>query len=123
MKDPLTFILPKVKTKIIKSSPVSNWPSSEAFLEESEDTLKLQLVFFFSFGCASWHVEVPRPGTYLAPQKPPEPLQWQCWIINPLDHKGTPSFNFFSFTPVSSIAKLGRQEIDFDKGVAIIHYG
>ena len=47
-------------------------------------------VSFFSFFCGGgvgghpWHVEVPRPGTDPAPQ------QWQCWILNSLNHLGTP---------------------------------
>ena len=38
------------------------------------------------------HVEFPRPGIKPALQQRPEPLQWQCWIPNPLHCKRTPSF-------------------------------
>ena len=37
-----------------------------------------------------WHVEVPEPGIEPVPQQRPEPLQQQCWILNPLHHKGNP---------------------------------
>ena len=32
----------------------------------------------------------PRPGIKPVPQLQPKPLQWQCWILNSLDPKGTP---------------------------------
>ena len=32
----------------------------------------------------------PRIKPTPTPQQPPKPLQWQCWIINLLCHKGTP---------------------------------
>ena len=35
------------------------------------------------------HVEIARPGIEHTPQQWPKPLQWQCWILNPLCHKGT----------------------------------
>ena len=38
----------------------------------------------------SWHVEVAGAGTEPVPQQQPEPLQWECQILNPLHHKGTP---------------------------------
>ena len=49
-------------------------------------------VFCFDLGfwLCPWHVEVPGPGIKPAPELWPEPLQWQCWILNPLSHKGTP---------------------------------
>ena len=38
------------------------------------------------------HMEVPAPGTESAPQQQPKPLQWQYWILNPINHKGSISF-------------------------------
>ena len=35
------------------------------------------------------HVEVPWLGTEPEPKQLPELLQWQCWILNLLHHKGT----------------------------------
>ena len=37
-----------------------------------------------------WHAEVPGPGIKLVPQQWPKLLQWQCQVLNPLHHKGTP---------------------------------
>ena len=37
-----------------------------------------------------WRAEVPRPGIKPTPQQQLELLQWQCQILNPLCHKGTP---------------------------------
>ena len=56
-------------------------------------SLSLSLFFFFfpmPVVCgSSW-------ATYQTePQQWPGPLQWQCQIINPLHHKGTPSFWFW----------------------------
>ena len=45
---------------------------------------------FFPPGLHPWHVEVPRPGTEPVPQRQPELLQGQCWILNQLCHKTTP---------------------------------
>ena len=41
------------------------------------------------FGPCPVHVEVPGSGIKPASQQWPEPLQWQCRILNPLYHKGT----------------------------------
>ena len=41
------------------------------------------------------HVEVLGPGFKLTPQQRPKPLQWQCWILNSLHHKGTPKIYYF----------------------------
>ena len=49
----------------------------------------------FFFWPHSQHVDVPRPGTEPMPKQQPEPLQWQCWILNPLCHKGIPTEEFF----------------------------
>ena len=47
--------------------------------------------FFFFWPCLQHqHGEVPGPGIKLAPQRRPEPQQWQCQILNPLSHQGTP---------------------------------
>ena len=45
-------------------------------------------VLVFVFSPPLKHAEVPRPGIE------PEPQQWQCWILNPLSHQGTPSLSF-----------------------------
>ena len=51
--------------------------------------LSNQLFSFKSFfWWCQWHVEVPGPGIK------PEPLHTQRQILNPLCHKGTPSFLF-----------------------------
>ena len=47
---------------------------------------RIRIVFFFPY---PQHAEVPRPGIKPMPQQWPKPLQWQCWILNPLYHKGT----------------------------------
>ena len=35
-------------------------------------------------------MEVSGLGIESSPQQRPEPLQWQCWVLNLLCHKGTP---------------------------------
>ena len=35
------------------------------------------------------------PGTELVPQQWPKPRQWQCQILNPLSHQGTPHVAIF----------------------------
>ena len=64
--------------------------------------LKLVLQFyrhsselFFSFFDHAQHVEVLGPGIELELQQQPEPLQQQCWILNPMHHKGTPELFIF----------------------------
>ena len=53
-----------------------------------KEWLKGQLYLFtylFILLWLSWqHVQAPRPGIEPASQQWPEPLQWQCWILNPL---------------------------------------
>ena len=39
-----------------------------------------------------WHAEVPRSEIKPAPPQWPEPQQWQYWILNPLSHKGIPTW-------------------------------
>ena len=46
--------------------------------------------FYLFVWLHSQHVEVPVPEIEPAPWQWPEPLQWQCWILNPLHHQGTP---------------------------------
>ena len=46
------------------------------------------LSFFFFFWPHPQHAEGPGPGTE------PLPQQWQCWILKPLGHEGTPSYSF-----------------------------
>ena len=40
--------------------------------------------------CCPWHVQVPRPGNEPVPQQRPTPQQWQCQILNPLNHQKLP---------------------------------
>ena len=47
------------------------------------------LGFFFFWTCLQ-HAEVPGPRIKPAPQQQPEPLKWQCWLLNQLHHKRTP---------------------------------
>ena len=58
------------------------------------------------------HVEVPEPGIKPTPQQWPEPLQWQCHILNPLSHQGTPWFLFcfvlFTAAPAAYWSSRGR---------------
>ena len=42
------------------------------------------------------HVEFPEPGIKPVPQRP-EPLQWQCQILNLLSHRRTPILKGFFF--------------------------
>ena len=45
-------------------------------------------VCFFVRACGMW--KFLGQGIKPAPQQQPKPLQWQCWILNPLCHKRTP---------------------------------
>ena len=56
------------------------------FLKEGH----LSLSFFFRGGEVPWYMEVPGSGIKPIPQWQPEPQQWQCRILNPLSHWGTP---------------------------------
>ena len=67
--------------------------------------------FYFYFWPCLWHVEVPRPGTKPAPQQQPKQCQsqhWQCQILNPLHHKGTPPMShfFFCFTVFGDLSTI-----------------
>ena len=54
--------------------------------------------FFFFFWQHLWHMEFPRPGIKPALQQWPDPLQWQCQILNLLHHKRTSStYRFYLF--------------------------
>lgn len=39
--------------------------------------------------------EFPRSGMELVPQQSSEPLELQCWILNPLSYQGTPILFLF----------------------------
>ena len=47
------------------------------------------LEFFFLAILMAWHEKVLGPSFKPMPQLWPEPLQWQCQILNPLSHMGT----------------------------------
>ena len=47
-------------------------------------------VFVCLFRLHPQQVEIPMPGIKPDPQQGPKPLQWQCWILNPLHHKRSP---------------------------------
>ena len=51
--------------------------------------------FYFYFWPCLWHVKVPWPGVKPVPQQWPEPLPWQCQILNLVSHQGTPRMWFF----------------------------
>ena len=73
-------------------------------------------LFIYLF-ISSWlhprHVEVPRPGIEPAPQQRPEPLRWQCWIVNPLCHKGTPILWLFFMVSLEAWKLLRFDELQF----------
>ena len=62
-------------------------------------TLRIFLLFFFFFffffWLHPWHVEVPQPRTEPVSQQQPKLQQWQCQILNPLHHQGTPTLWIF----------------------------
>ena len=59
--------------------------ASRIFLSPFVFRILPQYVYIFDFFPPYlWHREVPGPGIE------PEPQQWQCWILNLLDHQGTP---------------------------------
>lgn len=45
-------------------------------------------VFVFSVWLQLWHADIPGPGFE------PLPQPWQCQILHPLGHQGTPTFLF-----------------------------
>ena len=55
-----------------------------------EMSVWLLALFFFFLGCTLSMWKSPWPGTEPAPKQRPEPLQWQCQILNSLHHRGTP---------------------------------
>ena len=75
---------------------------------------------FFSLWPHLWHVEVPGPGTEPAPQRRPEPQQWQHQILNLLHHQGIPvnhlepiecnCFFFVSLPPVKETEGGSRDD-------------
>ena len=61
----------------------------DAGMERGKGKRALVEKIFFFWLC-SWHMEVSGPRLKPSPQQQPEPLQWQCQILNLLHHKGTP---------------------------------
>ena len=55
--------------------------------------------FCFVFLTHPPHVEVPWPVVEPEPQQWPETQQWQCWILSPLSHEGTPDWCFSTMPP------------------------
>ena len=53
--------------------------------------------FFFFFLAVSMAWGSSQPGNKPVPQQQPELLQWQCWILNLLRHKGTPYIYFLIY--------------------------
>ena len=83
------------------------WKAKEfkAFLDRIETWWLLmgllnKLMYFFLFPFFFWlclqHAAVLGPGTESTPKQGPEPQQWQCQILNPLHHPGTPQVFYFS---------------------------
>ena len=70
----------------------------------------LVIFFFFPFWPPLWHVEVPRPGIKPMPSQWPKLQQWQCQILNPLGHQGTPFINLFLITPNKLEVPLGQNQ-------------
>ena len=69
----------------VKSSPRKTWAfSQEKWLFHSA------IPFIYLLLATPTHVSVPGPGIKPAPQQEPEPLQWQCQILNLLHHKKSP---------------------------------
>ena len=65
------------------------------------------------------HVEVSKPGNQNMPQQQPRPLQWQCWILNPLHHKGSPDFCVFD----AAVNEIVFLFFFFSFLVTLRHYG
>ena len=81
-------------TSLLKEGLTSKWHiplSWIAPLWKHLQSLHIQMHTFWCFVKLPYsrHVKVPGPGIKPTPQHWPEPLQWQCWIPNPLSHKGT----------------------------------
>ena len=51
------------------------------------------------FWLSLWHAEIPRLGIELEPQ-------WQCQILNPLHHQGTPQCLFFFFKLIYNVPSV-----------------
>ena len=58
--------------------------------QNQQDILKIASSSFFFFQHPQ-HAEVLRPGIESMPQQWLQPMQWQCLILNPLSHTGTPT--------------------------------
>ena len=63
--------------------------SAQKSLNSSMVSARLYLSIYL-FRPHLWHVEIPRPGIEPVPQQWPKLLQWQCWILNPLQHQRNP---------------------------------
>lgn len=49
--------------------------------------------FFFYIWLCPWHSKVSRPGIKPMPLQWPEPQQWRCWVLNPVNHQETLRFH------------------------------
>ena len=55
-----------------------------------------QSAYSFFWPCPQ-HAEVPRPGIKPLPQQQHSPQKWQCQILMPLGHQGTPISSFYIY--------------------------
>ena len=60
-------------------------------LHNAEGIANVKFLFIYLFIWLSpQYMEGPGPGIKPMPQQQSEPLTWQCQLLNPLHHKGTP---------------------------------
>ena len=82
---PLVQKLLTVSREQLQSIQPARSPTKNATL-----TISRWRIFFF--WPHPWHVKVPGAGIERILQQWSKPLQWQYHIVNPLSHKGTPTF-------------------------------
>ena len=70
--------------------PQSNHNFTTALFLQTSLSLFMTHLFVYFWQC-SCHAEVPGPGMEPAPEQGLEPPLWQCQILNPLSHQGTPT--------------------------------
>ena len=69
-----------------------NWNPEKSTASKMKQNLNLHLlwILFFFFFPYPQHAEILGPGIEPAPWQWPEPQQWQCQVLNPQHHQGTP---------------------------------